>query len=241
MAAHHISFYSRDKMIERLMANENPHPSPQAKCKCMVGKYVRGEGSESKCKETAEKIAEYVMLPEFTDRVTGLAACSFPQHLACCCRVMIDDLMKFLPEPDCAEAVYGADDLANFAAFLWEHVIIPLLMTAGDESQSTRFFVKCFTSQMYGNIGENDAAERDHIISKIPEQMAIHSRAIYVASNKLKFAEFTKKLISNDGGSLFVEFLSTLDARCVYLKRCVSTGFSFDAPLPVSWTIFANQ
>ena len=211
------------------MADENPHPSPQSKCKCMVGKYVKGEVSESKCKETAGKIADFVMLPEFTVRVTSLEACLYPQHLACCCRLMIDNLMKFLPEPDCAEAVYGADDLANFAAFLWECVIIPLLMTAGDESQCTRFFVKCFTSQMYGSIGENDSAERDYIINKIPEQVAIHSRATYNASNKLKFAEFKQKLISNDGGSLFVEFISTLDARCVCvsLQPFVSTIFNF--------------
>jgi hypothetical protein len=217
MTAASSCFYHRDYIIERLLVDENPHSSLQSKCKCMVGKYIKDEDSESKCQETAEKIANFVMSPEFKDRVNDLRACSYPQHLACCCRLMIDDIMKFLPKPDCAEAMYGADDLANFAAFLWECVMIPLLMTNGDASYRTRMFVKMFTSQMYGNIGENDSAERECIIDKMPQQIVIHSRAIYEA-NKSKFAEFKKNLISNDGGSLFMGFISTLDARCGHLQ-----------------------
>jgi hypothetical protein len=211
MTATSSCFYHRDYIIERLLVDENPHSSPQSKCKCMVGKYIKDEDSESKCQESAEKIADFVLSAEFKDRVNDLRACSYPQQLACCCRLMIDDIMKFLPKPDCAEAMYGADDLANFAAFLWECVMIPLLMTNGDASFRTGIFVKIFTSQMYGNIGENDSAERECIIDKMPQQMFIHSRAIYEA-NKSKFAELKKNLISNDGGSLFMEFISTLDA-----------------------------
>jgi hypothetical protein len=70
---------------------------------------------------------------------------------------------------------------------------------------------------MYGNIGENDSAERECVIDKMPQQIVIHSRAIYEA-NKSKFAEFKKNLISNDGGSLFMGFISTLDARCGHLQ-----------------------
>lgn len=232
MTATSSCFHHRDYIIERLLVDENSHSSPQSKCKCMVGKYIKDEDSESKCRATAEKIADFVLSPEFKDRVKDLRACSYPQHLACCCRLMIDDIMKFLPKPDCAEAMYGADDLANFAAFLWECVMIPLLMTNGDASYRTGIFVKILISQMYGNIGENDSAERECIIDKMPQQIVIHSRAIYEA-NKSKFAELKKNLISNDGGSLFMEFISTLDASeldhlCEPIIRVFGTGIDME-------------
>ncbi len=232
MTATSSCLYHRDYIIERLLVDENPQSSPQSKCKCMVGKYIKDEDSESKCKETAEKIADFVLSPEFKDRVNDLRACNYPQHLACCCRLMIDDIMKFLPKPDCAEAMYGADDLANFAAFLWECVMIPLLMTNGDASYRTRIFVKILISQMYGNVGENDSAERECIIDKMSQQIVIHSRAIYEAS-KFKFAELKKNLISNDGGSLFMGFIGTLDASeldhlCEPIIRVFGTGIDME-------------
>ena len=126
----------------------------------------------------------------------------------------------------------GADDIANFAAFLWKFVVIPELMTNGDASYCTgpslsngssrsAMFVKVFTSQLYGDIGVNDATEWKYIIGNLPNQIEMHSRMIeiqtiqsYEAATRCKFANVKKNLLQNDC-SILMEFVATLDARCV--------------------------
>jgi hypothetical protein len=250
----HSKSYHKDKMVEFLMADDNLQSSPvsQSRCKCIVGKYARGEASEAKCRKIAENIADVALSDDFSCRVRDLRACSFPQHFACCCRLMIDDLMKCLPAPDCAEAVFGADDLANFAAFLWKFTIIPLLMTNGDASYCTGpvlangascsgIFVKIFTAQLYGDIGENDSIETKYIIDKLPGQIDLHYRKSYEAANRSKFAVLKRKLL-HDGGLILMEFLRSLDARCVPREQFVKPNvcFVFDFCVQASSTLSAS-
>lgn len=54
--------------------------------------------------------------------------------------------------------------------------------------------------------------EVNYIIEKLPEQIEMHSRMSYEATNKPKFEAIKKKLLSNDG-SILMEFLAALDAR----------------------------
>lgn len=240
--AEHADSYNRDKMIEYLLADihENASSSPRSRIECTVGKYKKDDKSELHCRQLAESIAKLALSPDFNRRVKDLRACLFPQLFACCCRLMIDDLMKLLPAPDCPEAVRGGDDLANFAAFLWRFIIIPELMTNGDASYCTgpslsngssrsAMFVKVFTSQLYGEIGVNDATEWKYIIEKLPNQIEMHSHMIeiqtiqsYEAATRGKFANVKKNLLENDC-SILMEFVATLDARCVLaLQSCMA-------------------
>jgi hypothetical protein len=57
----------------------------------------------------------------------------------------------------------------------------------------------------------------------IESQSVMQLRARYEASNKSKFA-LVKKLLFDDGGLLFTQFINTLDIRCVSLRVCV--GFT---------------
>jgi hypothetical protein len=229
MMAANAKSYNREKMIEVLLADDNPHSTPQSRCKCIVGKYNKDD--DSKCRKIAERIADFALKDEFNRRVQDLRVCVFPQHFACCLRLMIDDLMRLLPPPACPEDARGADDIANFQHFLWTCVIVPVLMTNGDASYFTgpllangsscsRMFVKFFTAQLYGFIGENVAmqTEVNYIIEKLPEQIEMHSRMSYEATNKPKFEAIKKKLLSNDG-SILMEFLAALDARCVRAQQ----------------------
>jgi hypothetical protein len=57
----------------------------------------------------------------------------------------------------------------------------------------------------------------------IESQSVMQLRARYEASNKSKFA-LVKKLLFDDGGLLFTQFINTLDIRCVTSR--VSVGFT---------------
>jgi hypothetical protein len=115
----------------------------------MVGKFIIGQRSEANCKAIAEKIADVALSDNFAQRTENLKACLLPQLFACQCRLMIDELMSPLPQPESEDEAYGADHLANFNDLLWNYVLVPRLMTV--HSDCANLFVRLFTAQEYGN------------------------------------------------------------------------------------------
>jgi hypothetical protein len=125
----------------------------------MVGKFIVGQQSEVKCKSIADKIADIALSYDFKHRTQTLKSCLLPQLFACNCRLMVDQLMSPLPQPESEEDAYGADHLANFNELLWTNVLVPLLMT--DHCHCANVFVRLFTAQEYGNSAAHiDASEQ---------------------------------------------------------------------------------
>ncbi len=154
--------HDRTKIIARLLAADSlqiPHQSsPTPKIKCMVGKFIVGQQSEVKCKSIADKVADIALSDDFIQRTQTLKTCLLPQLFACNCRLMVNQLMSPLPQPESEEDAYGADHLANFNELLWTYVLVPLLMT--DLNHCANVFVRLFTAQEYGNsAGHIDASE----------------------------------------------------------------------------------
>ena len=202
------------QIISRLLAPETSGSGQQSRLKCMVGKYKLGDDSEVKCRAIAERVAQVALSQQFRARTESLKSCLHPQLFACCCRLMVDDLMKCLPTPEREEDMYGADDLASFHALLWEFVIVPLLMI--DESNCTRLFVKLLTVQTYGNIGEIDATERR--IVNLLESSVDHT------GSELAANRFFVKGQGNGGSSPDDHFLMVSGTRhtCCRLYSAVS-------------------
>jgi hypothetical protein len=122
----------------------------------MLGKYTLGEASEVRCRQVAENIARVALSPEFRTRIQILKVSLHPQLFACRCRLMVNDLMSFLPPPTCFEEAYGADPVASFSQLLME-----LLMN--DESSNlqhfTLLFVKLLTGDIYLETAATDRTE----------------------------------------------------------------------------------